>query len=135
MAPVPGCCKPPEISLWETDPARFYILVAGCVLARKSEFIRNACLAAALLFPAIAALHAILLAALHVDGESPERSLLRVDAVPGAVDLDIYGAFQMCSLGMLAVPISLKMSKTYFNNPARNTIFAWSILVLAGKPP
>jgi hypothetical protein len=40
------------------------------VVARKVEVIRNACLAAVLLFPAVAALHAIVLAVLHVDGES-----------------------------------------------------------------
>lgn len=40
------------------------------MVARKVEWIRNACLAAVLLFPAIAALHGIVLAALHVDGES-----------------------------------------------------------------
>jgi len=40
------------------------------VLARKSEWLRNACLAAALLFPAVAAVHGIILAILHNDGES-----------------------------------------------------------------
>jgi hypothetical protein len=40
------------------------------VVARKVEFIRNACLAAVLLFPAVAALHGIVLAVLHVDGKS-----------------------------------------------------------------
>lgn len=45
-------------------------MIAACVVARKVEWIRNACLAAVLLFPAIAALHGIVLAALHVDGES-----------------------------------------------------------------
>jgi hypothetical protein len=44
-------------------------LIAACVVARKVEWIRNACLAAVLLFPAVAALHAIVLAVLHVDGE------------------------------------------------------------------
>lgn len=48
---------------------RYYVLIAACVVARKVEWIRNACLAAVLLFPAIAALHAIVLAAVHVDGE------------------------------------------------------------------
>jgi hypothetical protein len=47
--------------------------------------------------------------------------------------MDVYGAFQMCSLGMLAVPITLKLSKTYFYDPARNTIFFWSALNLAGE--
>ena len=48
---------------------RYYVLIAACVFARKTEWIRNACLAAALLFPAVGAIHAIVLAALHVDGE------------------------------------------------------------------
>ena len=48
---------------------RYYVLVAACVLARKTEWLRNACLAAALIFPATAAIHAIVIAALHVDGK------------------------------------------------------------------
>lgn len=48
--------------------ARYYILLAACVVARNVEWIRNACLAAVLLFPAIAALHAVALAVLHVEG-------------------------------------------------------------------
>lgn len=47
---------------------RYYVLVAACVLARKTEWLRNACLAAALIFPATAAIHAIVLASLHTDG-------------------------------------------------------------------
>ena len=46
----------------------YYVLVAASVVARKTEWLRNACLAAALLFPAVAAIHAIVLAALHIDG-------------------------------------------------------------------
>ncbi|KAH7026597.1 uncharacterized protein B0I36DRAFT_330982 [Microdochium trichocladiopsis] len=95
----------------------YYILVAACVLARKSEWLRNACLAAALIFPAVAALHGITLAALHVDG---------------AVDLDIYGAFQLCSIGILAVPVTTRLSRTYFYDPGRNIIFLWTGIVLAG---
>ncbi|CBF82136.1 hypothetical protein AN5303.2 [Aspergillus nidulans FGSC A4] len=45
----------------------YYVLIAACVFARKEEWVRNACLAGALLFPAIAALHGIVLAAVHVD--------------------------------------------------------------------
>jgi hypothetical protein len=41
----------------------------------------------------------------------------------------------MCAIGMLAAPITLKVSKTYFNNPARNTIFIWTGLILAGEWP
>lgn len=44
--------------------------MAACIFARKAEWIRSACLAAALLFPAVAALHAIVLATLHRNGKS-----------------------------------------------------------------
>lgn len=46
----------------------YYVLVATCVFARKAEWLRSACLAAALLFPAVAALHGLVLAAVHVNG-------------------------------------------------------------------
>ncbi|KXJ91902.1 hypothetical protein Micbo1qcDRAFT_194893 [Microdochium bolleyi] len=95
----------------------YYILVAACVIARKTEWLRNACLAAALIFPAVAAFHGIALAVLHVDG---------------AIDLDIYGAFQLCSIGILAVPVTTRLSRTYFYDPGRNIIFLWTGLVLAG---
>lgn len=42
------------------------------MVARKVEWIRNACLAAVLLFPAVAALHGIVLAVLHVEGKSAQ---------------------------------------------------------------
>ncbi|RFU28503.1 hypothetical protein B7463_g7840, partial [Scytalidium lignicola] len=89
-----------------------------CVVARKAEWLKNACLAAALLFPAVAALHAITLAALHVDG---------------AVDMDVYGAFQFCSIGILAAPLTVRLSRTYFYDPGRNIIFLWTGLILAGE--
>ncbi|KAK0702905.1 hypothetical protein B0T21DRAFT_109079 [Apiosordaria backusii] len=95
----------------------YYVLVAACVLARKTEWLRNACLAAALIFPAVAAVHAVALAALHV---------------PTAVDMDIYGAFQFCSIGILTAPITVRLSTTYFNNPGRNTIFLWAGIILVG---
>lgn len=95
----------------------YYVLVAACVLARKVEWLRNACLAAALLFPAVAAIHGIVLAALHVNG---------------AVDMDVYGAFQLCSIGILAAPLTVRLSRTYFYDPGRNTIFLWTGLILAG---
>ncbi|KAI3324332.1 hypothetical protein HD806DRAFT_494764 [Xylariaceae sp. AK1471] len=95
----------------------YYVLVATCVLARRTEWLRNACLAAALLLPAVAAIHAVVLAAVHVDN---------------AVDMDIYGAFQICSIGILAAPITVYNSKTYFNDPGRNIIFLWTGLLLAG---
>ncbi|OQE28041.1 hypothetical protein PENFLA_c005G04948 [Penicillium flavigenum] len=95
----------------------YYVLIAACVVARKVEWIRNACLAAVLLFPAIAALHGIVLAAVHVDG---------------AVDMDIYGAFQLCAIGILTAPATVRLSRTYFNNPGRDIIFLWTVLLLAG---
>ncbi|KAI2467837.1 hypothetical protein F4781DRAFT_423031 [Annulohypoxylon bovei var. microspora] len=95
----------------------YYVLVAACVLARKVEWFRSACLAAALVFPAVAAIHGIVLAAVHVDG---------------AVDMDVYGAFQFCSIGILAAPLTVRISSTYFNDPGRNIIFIWTGVVLAG---
>ncbi|KAK3370615.1 hypothetical protein B0H63DRAFT_487308 [Podospora didyma] len=95
----------------------YYVLVAACVLARKAKWLRGPCLVAALLFPAVAAIHAIVLAAVHVDG---------------AVDMDIYGALQLCSIGILTAPASVRLSSTYFNDPGRNTIFLWTGLVLSG---
>lgn len=47
----------------------FYILVAACLIARNNERIKNASLAGVLLFSAVAALHAITLAALHQPGK------------------------------------------------------------------
>ncbi|KAF2469363.1 uncharacterized protein BDR25DRAFT_326214 [Lindgomyces ingoldianus] len=95
----------------------YYVLVAACVFARKAVWLRNACLAAALLFPAVAAIHGIVLATLHVNG---------------AVDMDVFGAFQLCSIGILAAPLTVRLSRTYFFDPGRNTIFLWTGLVLAG---
>ncbi|KAF2273746.1 uncharacterized protein EI97DRAFT_382758 [Westerdykella ornata] len=95
----------------------YYVLVAACILGRKVEWLRNACLAVALVFPAVAALHSLVLAAVHVNG---------------AVDMDIYGAFQLCSIGILAAPTTVRLSKTYQDAPGRNTIFLWTGLVVAG---
>ncbi|KAJ5320386.1 hypothetical protein N7508_000669 [Penicillium antarcticum] len=95
----------------------YYALIAACVVARKVEFIRSACLAAVLLFPAVAAIHGIVLAVLHVDG---------------AVDMDVYGAFQLCAIGILTAPATVRLSTTYFNNPGRDLIFLWTVLLLAG---
>ncbi|KAF9873777.1 CoA-transferase family III [Colletotrichum karsti] len=95
----------------------YYILVVVCVVARKEEWIRAVCLAAALLVPAVAAIHGIVLASLHVDG---------------ATDMDIYGALQFCSIGILAAPVTVKLSSTFFYDPGRNIIFLWTGLILAG---
>jgi hypothetical protein len=50
----------------------------------------------------------------------------------GAVDLDIYGAFQFCSIAILAAPLTVRLSRTYFYDPGRNIIFLWTILLLIG---
>lgn len=47
---------------------RYYVLIAACVFARKTDWLRNACLAAVLLFPAVAALHGVVIAALNLHG-------------------------------------------------------------------
>ena len=96
----------------------YYTLVAACVLARRQPWIRDACLAAALLFPAVAAIHGIVLAALHKED---------------VVDMDIYGAFQLCAIGILTAPPSVRLSKTYWSRvQGRNIIFVWIVLILAG---
>ena len=46
--------------------------------------------------------------------------------------MDIYGAFQLCALGILAAPLAARISRTYFNNPGRNLIFLWFGLILGG---
>ncbi|KAK2762877.1 hypothetical protein FQN54_001052 [Arachnomyces sp. PD_36] len=97
---------------------RYYVLVAACVFARKADWLRNACLAAVLLFPAVAAIHGIVLAALHVNG---------------AIDMDVYGAFQLCAIGIMTAPVTVRRSRTYFYDPGRNTIFMWTGLILAGN--
>jgi hypothetical protein len=89
-----------------------------------------------LLFPAVAALHGIVLAAVHVNGMSLLADVwLYIEHfnLLGAVDVDIYGAFQTCSIGVIAAPTMLKGSRTYFYKAGRNTIFLWVILVSAGK--
>ncbi|RYP25020.1 hypothetical protein DL765_000248 [Monosporascus sp. GIB2] len=78
------------------------------------KWLRDPCIAAALVLPAIAAVHSIVLTAAHVDG---------------AVDMDVYGAFQLCSIGVLAAPVTVQFSRTYFFDPARNLIFLWSSLL------
>ncbi|KAF1914295.1 hypothetical protein BDU57DRAFT_557965 [Ampelomyces quisqualis] len=95
----------------------YYVLVITCIFARKAEWLRGACLAAALVFPAVASIHGIVLASTHVNG---------------AVDMDIFGAFQFCSIAILAAPLTVRLSRTYFYDPGRNVIFLWTILILAG---
>ncbi|KAH8668415.1 hypothetical protein BX600DRAFT_548767 [Xylariales sp. PMI_506] len=96
----------------------FYILVASSVFYRRAAWISKPFLAAALLLPAVAALHAITLTILHQDG---------------TIDMDIYGIFQLCSIGILIAPLSIKMSQSHFTHRAYNGIaFLWTALLLAG---
>jgi hypothetical protein len=53
--------------------------------------------------------------------------------VPGTVDMDIYGAFQVCALGILSTPLSVRLSRTYFNVQSRNVIFLWTCLNFSGR--
>lgn len=46
--------------------------------------------------------------------------------------MDIYGALQVCSIAILAAPLTVRLSKTYFYDPGRNLIFLWTGLILAG---
>lgn len=50
----------------------------------------------------------------------------------GAVDMDVYGAFQLCAIGILTAPATVRLSRTYFNNPGRDIIFLWTVLLLVG---
>lgn len=52
--------------------------------------------------------------------------------ITGAIDLDIFGAFQVCAIGILAAPLTVRLSRTYFYTPGRNIIFLWTILILMG---
>ncbi|OBT49475.1 hypothetical protein VE00_00497 [Pseudogymnoascus sp. WSF 3629] len=75
-------------------------------------------MAAVWLFPAVTALHAIIIASVHVNG---------------AVDMDIYGSFQICLTGVLSAPVTFKLSRIFYGRrPGQNTIFLWTALLLAG---
>ena len=115
---------------------RYYVLLATCVFARKEEWLRGACLAAALLFPHVAAIHGIVLAAVHANGENIMHPVSLSQLIPhlsDAVDMDVYGSFQLCAIGILAAPVTVTLSRTYFSSPGRNTIFLWTGLILAGS--
>jgi hypothetical protein len=132
----------PTLFIISDTTCSYYVLAAACVFARKQEWIRNPCLAAVLLFPAVAALHGIVLAALHRDGELMDLHVggalcclgqrIRYLIFLGAVDMDVYGAFQLCTIGILTAPPTVRLSTTYFNNPGRDIIFLWTGLLLAG---
>lgn len=46
--------------------------------------------------------------------------------------MDIYGSFQFCSLGVLVIPLIVRISRTYFDTTGRNVIFSWLVLMVAG---
>lgn len=46
--------------------------------------------------------------------------------------MDLYGAFQFCTIGILTAPATVRLSRTYFNDPGRDIIFLWTGLLLAG---
>ncbi|KAK1908187.1 hypothetical protein P3342_013507 [Pyrenophora teres f. teres] len=95
----------------------YYILVAACVAFRKAEWLRNTCLAAVLILPAVSAFQGIVLASAHTSG---------------GIDMDTLGALQFCAIGILAAPLTVRLSATYFHAPGRNIIFLWTILILMG---
>ncbi|KAE9368575.1 hypothetical protein N431DRAFT_494006 [Stipitochalara longipes BDJ] len=95
----------------------YYAFVITSLLARKAKWLKTACFAATMLFPAVAAIHGIVLASVHIKG---------------AVDLDIYGALETCAIGIIAAPVTIRLSPEYYYDLGRNTIFLWLCLVLAG---
>jgi hypothetical protein len=46
--------------------------------------------------------------------------------------MDVYGAFQLCAIGILTAPATVRLSRTYFYNPGRDIIFLWTVLLLVG---
>jgi hypothetical protein len=91
-------------------------------------------------FPAVASIHGLVLASTHVNGPSfhifqadQEATSERPNTTNlGAVDMDIFGAFQFCSIAILAAPLTVRLSRTYFYDPGRNIIFLWTVLILSG---
>ncbi|KAL7913962.1 hypothetical protein GGI35DRAFT_490333 [Trichoderma velutinum] len=113
------CAWPVSGSYGAGSRVLFYVFVATTVFARKLDWIKSAALSAALPLSASAAVHGIVLAALHRDK---------------AVDMDIYGAFQMCAIGTLVVPLIIKLSRSheYSTYIGRRIMFMWAGLVLTG---
>ncbi|KAL6825811.1 hypothetical protein J3E69DRAFT_335096 [Trichoderma sp. SZMC 28015] len=113
------CAWPVSGSYGAGSRVLFYVLVATAVFARKLDWIKSAALSTALPLSASAAVHGIVLAALHRDK---------------AVDMDVYGAFQMCAIGTLVVPLMIKLSRSheYSTYIGRRIMFMWAGLVLTG---
>ncbi|QYT05499.1 hypothetical protein H0G86_012392 [Trichoderma simmonsii] len=113
------CAWPVSGSYGAGSRVLFYSLVATAVFARKLDWIKSAALSTALPLSASAAVHGIVLAALHRDN---------------AVDMDVYGAFHMCAIGTLVVPLMIKLSRSheYSTYIGRRIMFMWASLVLTG---
>ncbi|KAH0522545.1 hypothetical protein TsFJ059_006372 [Trichoderma semiorbis] len=113
------CAWPVSGSYGAGSRVLFYVLVATAVFARKLDWIKSAALSTALPLSASAAVHGIVLAALHRHN---------------AVDMDVYGAFQMCAIGTLVVPLMIKLSRSheYSTYIGRRIMFMWAGLVLTG---
>lgn len=80
-----GCCRS-SLLLYQASSAtnipvlfgRYYALIMTCIFYRKVMWLNNACMAAVWLFPAVTALHAIIIASVHVNG----KSLYKTDISP-----------------------------------------------------
>ena len=72
MVQVHGFCKSSiQYSFDKTLMGpRYYVLIATCLVAKKKEWLVNPCLAAALVLPAVAAIHGIVLTAMHNPGKT-----------------------------------------------------------------
>lgn len=46
--------------------------------------------------------------------------------------MDVYGAFQLCSIGVVAAPLTVSMRSTYYYNPAKKIMLVFTGLILAG---
>jgi len=51
----------------------------------------------------------------------------------GVVDMDIYGAFQACTIAVMASPLTVRLSRTYFSSRGITIIFLWTGLILSGE--
>lgn len=49
--------------------------------------------------------------------------------------MDVYGAFQVCSIGILLAPVTVMLSRRYFEHPGSSIIIMWTALILAGEFP
>ncbi|KFZ02836.1 hypothetical protein V502_11465 [Pseudogymnoascus sp. VKM F-4520 (FW-2644)] len=95
----------------------YYVLIMVCIFYRKVMWLNNACMGAVWLFPAVTALHAIIIASVHANG---------------TIDMDIYGSFQICLTGVLSAPVTFKLSRIFYGRgPGRITIILWTALLLS----